>query len=116
MTTFAKITIAASLLAAAASPALASSQRLTDTAYLQAVRCRALAEAQGQDVAAVSAVLKAQKGGRAPYIGDRARSMSRDAEREVARAGDYGKGQIAAELSGVCAAYLSPSSELASRR
>lgn len=109
------LTVAA-LSVAVSAPAFAAQQRLTDSAYLQAVRCQALAESQGADVTAISAMLKAQKGGRDNFIRERAKSVARDAEREAGNAGDYRQSRIAGELSGVCAAYMNPTAEMASRR
>lgn len=116
MTSPTKLFMIAALLAAASTPALAANQRLTDTAYLQAVRCKALAQTQGADTTAIAAMLKAQKGGRDSYIGERAKSMTREAEREAGRAGEYERGRLTAEVNGVCAAYLTPTADMASRR
>jgi hypothetical protein len=110
------ILTAAVLIAGATQVQAAPSQKLSDTAYLQAVRCRGLAEAQGADTAALTAMLKAQKSGRDSFISERAKTMLKDAKREAGRSGEYQQSKVAAELSGACSAYIAPATALADRR
>lgn len=114
MKVFGTTVLVAATLVALAGPA-AASDRLTDTAYLQATRCQALATAAGVDASALAATLKAQRGGRDTYINDRARTISRDTSRQYSRAGAAQRERMTAELSGACGGYLSPPEMAASR-
>lgn len=75
--------------------------RLTDMQFVKLSRCAGLA---GED-ARFDAALKAAKRGRDTYIADKADEARRSAEREARSAGEGGKAEIAAELSGACAKF-----------
>lgn len=98
--------VTAAIIAAAAVSGLSATAafaqtRLTDTQFIKVARCAGLAG----DGAGFDAVMKANKRGRDSYIIDKARDARSAAEREARTAGEGGKAQIAAELSGACAKY-----------
>lgn len=97
-----RIITAAVILATAASASTAAfaQARLTDTQFIKAARCAGLA---GEDASRFEALVKANKRGRAEYIADKAMAAKNDAQREARQAGEGGKAQIQAELSGICA-------------
>lgn len=99
----------AALSVSSASQAL-SAERLTDSAYLAAMRCRGLAEARQMDATALDALLKKQKSSRELYVGERGKQM-RQAGIKDGRSTDLTrKARIDAELGGVCQAFLNPTS------
>lgn len=92
----------------AASPALAA-PRLTDSQFVQASRCRALAKAPSLgvgDVAAFDALIKAQRQGRADYIIDKASDAVSTAGGQARRADEAVKADLIAERDGPCQALL----------
>jgi hypothetical protein len=101
--------------AAGAAQAQAASARMSDTEYLQAVRCRGLAAAQGIDTAQIDAELKTQKHGRHSYIAERASDTARAARRAAGSGSAAMKAQISAEMQGACQAYFGETQALALR-
>ena len=107
MRTLTGLVILAALGATAAS---AQPGHLSDVAYMQAARCVGLASSANlgaPDDKSMSALLKAESVGRAPFILDKADDMQRQAKREADRADQFGKGRLQAELTGVCATLKS---------
>ena len=94
--------IAAALLGTAAS---AQPTLVADTQYMEASRCRGLAEPLGADTASLDAFLKAQSATRASYVLDRADQMRQDAKRQARRAQGDVKARLTAEWTGICANY-----------
>ena len=95
------LALAVSSLAAAGS-ALAAP--VTDVGYMQAARCKGLAEGVGQPTPALDAFLKKQSYVREDAVVQRGKEEEERGRHEVASGGD--KAQAEAQLSGVCAAYL----------
>lgn len=85
-----------------------AAERMSDTAYLSAMRCRGLAEARQLDVSAIDSVLKGQKNGRATYIGDRGKQMRREAVQDGRSTDLTRKARIDAELNGACGGFFGP--------
>lgn len=93
---------------AVATPALAA-PRLTDSQFVQASRCQALARASSLgagDAAAFSALIKAQRQGRADYIVEKASDAASAASGQARRADDAAKADLIAERDGACQALL----------
>ena len=100
------LTAAVILAAASATAAFAQTERLTDTQYIAAAKCRGLM--QGADTAAIDAVLSANRAGRVGVVLDRAEAARKAAERKVRRAnGPGGKAEVAREVAGACTAFTS---------
>lgn len=96
------------LVAVAASPAFAA-PRLTDSEFIQASRCRALAKAPSLgagEAAAFDALIKAQRQGRADYIVERAASSVSKASGQARRADETVKADLIAERDGPCQTLL----------
>lgn len=94
------------LAAASATAAAAQTERLTDTQYIAASRCRGLM--QGADTAGIDAVLSANRAGRVGVVLDRAATARKVAERKSRKAnGPGGKAEIAREIAGSCSAFAS---------
>ncbi|MFZ4608118.1 MAG: hypothetical protein ACOYM5_17880 [Caulobacter sp.] len=98
-----RILTAAVILATAASATAAFAQeRLTDTQFIAAARCRGLM--QGADTAGIDAVLSANRSGRLGMVLDRANTARKAAVRTARRAnGPGGKAEIAREIASACA-------------
>jgi hypothetical protein len=93
--------IAACALSGASATAAFAAERLSDTQFIRAARCSGLA---GEDSAKFDALVKANKRGRADFVMDKATNAKNDAAKLARTAGEGGKAEIAAELSGACAA------------
>ncbi|MES2034720.1 MAG: hypothetical protein V4466_11130 [Pseudomonadota bacterium] len=94
-----RIITAAVILATAATSTTAFAQaRLSDVQFIKVAHCSGLAGDGRFD-----AVFDANKKNRGVQIMDRADDAKRDAARKAKRAGDSGKMEINAELSGICA-------------
>ena len=85
----------------------AAADRLSDVAYLSAMRCRGLAEARQIDAGSLDAMLKVQKRQRATYIAERGSELRRVGVRDGRSADLSRKARVDTELSGACQAYLS---------
>lgn len=93
---------------AVATPVVAA-PRLTDRQFVQASRCQALAKASNlgaADAAAFSALVKAQRQGRADYIVEKASEAVSAAAGQARRADDAAKVDLIAERDGPCQALL----------
>lgn len=100
------LTAAVILAAASATAAFAQTERLTDTQYIAAAKCRGLM--QGADTAAIDAVLNANKAGRVGVVLDQAETARKAAERKSRKAnGPGGKAEVAREVAGACSAFTS---------
>lgn len=101
--------ISATLLALAGATAVSAqpAERLSDSQFVKAARCKGLAKADGVDTKGVDAVIKANKRGRADFVLDKALNAKNDAARQARSAREGGKAEIAAELAGACAALVS---------
>lgn len=98
----------AALALAVATPVLAS-PRLTDGQFVQASRCQALAKASSLgagDAAGFSALIKAQRQGRADHIIDKASDAVSTASGQARRADEAVKAELIAERDGPCQALL----------
>ena len=95
------LALALSSLAAAGS---AMAAPVTDVGYMQAARCKGLAEGVGQATPSLDAFLKKQSYVREDAIVQRGKEEEERGRHEVTSGGQKDKAQ--AELSGVCAAYL----------
>ncbi|HEX8568602.1 MAG TPA: hypothetical protein VF699_01575 [Caulobacteraceae bacterium] len=88
--------LAVALLAATSfAPAAFAGDRASDTQYVAAERCLAIAKVAGADTAGVEAFLKAQRVGRQDFVVDRARAARREAQRAYRQADGAERGQIA---------------------
>lgn len=94
--------IAATAVSGLTATAAFAQPRLSDMQYVKLNRCAGLA---GEDASRFDAAIKANKQGRDGYISDKADEARRAAVREARGAGEGGKAEIAAELSGVCAKF-----------
>lgn len=104
--------IALSLVAGAATTAAAAAERLSDVAYLQAARCKGIAEGLGNvDTAAVTGLLKKEEVARVSYIQQQGESEVRRGKRDAKR--ENNKAELTAELNGACAAYLGANATVA---
>ena len=108
------VTLVTAALACLGAGQVSAAERLSDTAYLAAMRCQGLAEARQMDVSMLETTLKSQKRGRDAYIGDRAKRALQDAERDGRSENLTRKARVDAELAGMCHAYLGQGSALAS--
>ena len=93
-----------------ATAAMAQPGRLSDAAYMQAARCAGLASSANlgpPDGAALKALLRAQSGGRDPYVLEKSDTLQREAKHQADRAGGYEKDKLSAELGGLCATLKS---------
>lgn len=93
---------------AVATPALAA-PRLTDSQFVQASRCLALAKAPrlgAGDTTAFSTLIKAQRQARADYTVEKASAASSAASAQARRADDAAKADLIAERDGSCQALL----------
>ena len=99
--------ISATLLALAGATAVSAqpAERLSDSQFVKAARCKGLAKADGIDVKAVDAVIKANKRGRADWIIDKAMNAQDEAQAEASRADDTRKAELIAERNGACQAF-----------
>ncbi len=103
-----RILTAAAILAVAAAGATAAvaQDRLTDTQYIAAAKCRGLM--QGVDTAGLDAVLNANKGGRVGVVLDRADTARKTAATKSRKAtGPGSKAEVAREIAETCSAYAS---------
>jgi hypothetical protein len=104
----AKRLVFVALMAATASPAFAAA-RLTDSQFVQASRCRALAKASSlgaSDAAPFDALIKAQRQGRADYIVGKAEDAAGAVSSQARRADEAVKAGLIAERDGPCQALL----------
>jgi hypothetical protein len=106
MNTTAALLTALGLVSVATTATATAATQATDIDYLKASRCRGLAVGLGADAAGLTAYVKAQSGGRAPYITEQADEEFAKARRE---AHGEAKERLSAELNGACAAYVVPS-------
>ncbi|WP_419255388.1 hypothetical protein ACN2C6_08000 [Caulobacter sp. ErkDOM-YI] len=93
---------------AAATPVLAG-PRLTDSQFIQASRCQALAKASSlgsSNAAAFGVLIKAQRQGRADHIIDKASEAMSTASGQARRADEAAKAGLIAERDGSCQALL----------
>ncbi len=99
--------ISATLLALAGATAVSAqpAERLSDSQFVKAARCKGLAKADGVDTKGVDAVIKANKRGRADWIVDKAMNAQDDAQVEASKAGDTRKAELIAERNGACQAF-----------
>ena len=96
-------------LALAVSTPVLAAPRLTDSQFVQASRCQALAKTSSlgsSDSAALSALIKAQRQGRADYIIEKASDAASLANGKARRADDATKADLIAERDGPCQALL----------
>ncbi|WP_421935984.1 hypothetical protein [Phenylobacterium sp.] len=107
-----KYALIAVAIAAFAAPAVAAG-KMTDVDYLRANRCKGLATSiEGVvDPAALTSVIKAERGARATYIVDRGEEEFNRARKE-AKSQDR-KERLTAELTGACQAYLGGATSVA---
>ena len=110
MNTAAAVLTALSL--ASAATAASAAPQASDADYLRAARCRGLAVGLGLDATSLAAFMKAQSGGRVPYVDERADEEFAKAKREAR--GDA-KARLTAEYNSACTAYLGPTKALAVR-
>lgn len=102
--------IAAILIAATASTAALAqpAARLSDRDFVKAARCKGLMKSDAlgaADPAAIEALLKANKRGRADHIVEKA-NMATDAARvEAAKADESARAELIAERDGACQAF-----------
>lgn len=108
---FAILALTAATLAVAGSATAAG--RVTDVDYLKAARCKGLATGASVDTASVDAFLKAEGKARNTIVVDMAKTEQEKGRREARNADK--KAKVDAELAGACTAYLSGSSNLATR-
>lgn len=98
------LTAAVILATAATSTAAFAQERLNDSQFIAAAKCRGLM--QGADTAGIDAVIKANKSGRVGVVLDRAATERKAAERKARKAsGPGGKAEIAREIAGSCATF-----------
>jgi hypothetical protein len=108
-----KLTLALCAAAVLAAAGTAVASPVTDVHYMQAARCKGLAEGSGQATPALDSFLKKQSYVREEAVLVRAREEQARGRHEAKNASD----QAQAQLSGVCAAWLSnPDSAGASAR
>lgn len=81
----------------------AASERFTDLDYIKASRCRGIAAGMRADTAPFDAFLKAESRTRVELVMHRADEEGARAKRQASDANR--KDELAAELSGACAAY-----------
>lgn len=107
-----KYAIIALAITAFAAPAVAAG-KMTDVDYLRANRCKGLATSiEGVvDPAALTSVIKAERGARATYVVDRGEEEFNKARKE-AKSQDR-KARLTAELTGACQAYLGGATSIA---
>src|SRR5579884_3257700 len=97
------ITLAACAAGAAAIAGTAMAAPVTDVGYIQAARCKGVAEGAGKSTPALDAFLKKQS-----YVrGDAALQRAKDVEEAGRHMARDSNDQAQAELNGVCAAWLS---------
>ncbi len=98
----------AALALTVATPVLAA-PRLTDSQFVQASRCQALAKASSlgaADSAAFGGLIKAQRQLRADHIVDKAVEAASAASRQARRADNADRPDLIAERDGPCQALL----------
>lgn len=95
------LALCAATLTATASAACAA--QVSDVSYMQAARCKGLAEGSGKSTPALDSFLKKQGYVREEAVLVRAKEEQERGRHEARNASD----QAQAQLSGVCAAYLS---------
>lgn len=100
MKTAAIAIIALSLTAGAA----AAADRMSDSDFLKASRCRGIAEGMNIDTASVKDLLKQQGSTRIEYVQQKGKDEIARGKRDTKR--DVLRPQLTAELSGECATYL----------
>jgi len=89
------LTAAVILATAATATAAVAKERLTDSQFIAAARCRGLM--QGADTAGIDAVLEANKAGRVGVVLDRADTVRKAAAVKARKAkGPGGKAEVAA--------------------
>lgn len=93
--------IAATAMSGLTATAAFAEARLSDSQFIKAGRCAGLA---GEDAGKFDALIKANKRGRADFVIDKAMNAKTDAARQLRNAREGGQAEIAAELSGACAA------------
>ncbi|HRD29347.1 MAG TPA: hypothetical protein PLO65_13695 [Caulobacter sp.] len=99
------LTVAVILAAATATSAFAQ-ERLTDTQYITAAKCRGLM--QGADTAGIDAVLKSNKAGRVGVVLDRADTARKAAASKARKAsGPGGKAEVEREIATACGGFTS---------
>lgn len=88
--------ISATMLALAGASAVSAqpAERLSDSQFIKASRCKGVAKAQGGDTKGVDQLLKVNRQGRADFIVDRATSAQDKAQSDFKRADDTGKAQL----------------------
>lgn len=97
-----------SLVLAISTPVLAG-PRLTDSQFVQASRCHALAKATRlgvADAAAYTALVKVQRQGRSDYVVDRASDAVTFVTAQARRADGAARADLIAERDGPCQALL----------
>lgn len=103
-----RILTAAIVLAVAATStaAFAQNDRLNDSQFIAAAKCRGLM--QGADTAGIDAVIKANKSSRVGLVLDRAATERKAAERKARKAsGAGGKAELARQAADACAGLAS---------
>lgn len=107
-----KYAVIALAIASVAAPAFAAS-KMTDVDYLRASRCKGLATSiEGVvDPAALTSLLKAERGARATYVVDRGEEEFNKARKE-GKSADR-RERLTAELTGACQAYLGGATSVA---
>ena len=101
--------IAAVLAAATATEAAAAGERISDSEYIRASRCRALAKSDSLgplETGGLDALLKRAGEARSQAVRDLADEAQARAAREARNPGR--KPQLQAELADACLAYLKP--------
>ena len=98
-----RILTAAVILATAATGTVAFAQdRLNDSQFIAAAKCRGLM--QGADTTNIDTVLNANKSGRVGIVLDRAATERKSAERKARKAtGAGGKAKVARQAADACA-------------
>ena len=100
------LTAAIILATAAIGTAAVAQDRLNDSQYIAAARCRGLM--QGADTAGIDAVLKANKSGRVGVVLDRADVARKAATTKARKATGAGaKAEVARQTADACAAFSS---------
>lgn len=90
------------VVASGAAQPLTAPPRLSDAAYLAAVRCAGLAEVAGVGAPRLGALVQGQQAGRDRYVRAKADAVRRDAVREGRRVTGAEAQRLAAELAGFC--------------
>ena len=107
------VTLVTAVFACLGAGQVSAAERMSDVAFLTAMRCQGLAEGRQMNAASLEASMKTQKRGRELYISDRAKRARQDGARDGGSASVGRKAQVDAELNGVCQAYLGGGAALA---